>query len=184
MDECGIQEDITREKGRIGKSEIELTKVTKQPKAQKLYGQTTATKHNKTGVISGYARLPVEINPKNCYQYISPMVYDDTCNANTFNAWLEFNFIPDAKKLQKLYPDNYIALVLDNVPYHKSIKTKELCEQNGITLIFQPPYSPDLNPIEPSWGNLKDEIRNQIFLLIPFMDKLFNAINRITWSCC
>jgi transposase len=174
MDECGIQEDITREKGRIGKSESELTKVTKQPKAQRLMGLTTATKHNKTGVISGYAKLPAEINPKNCYQYISPMVYDDTCNANTFNAW----------KLQKLYPDNYIALVLDNVPYHKSIKTKELCEQNGITLIFQPPYSPDLNPIEPSWGNLKDEIRNQIFLLIPFIDKLFSAINRITWSGC
>jgi transposase len=180
MDECGIQEDLCREKGRISKSKNELTLKTNKPKSQRLYGQTTATKHNKTGVISGYAKLP----DRNHYNYISPMVYSDTCNANTFNAWLEFNFIPDAKELQRLYPDNYIALVLDNVPYHKSTKTKELCEQNGITLIFQPPYSPDLNPIEPSWGNLKDEIRNQIFLLIPFMDKLFSAINRITWSCC
>jgi transposase len=180
MDECGIEEDITREKGRIGKSEVELTPITKQPKAQRLMGLKTATKHNKTGVISGYAKLP----SKSSYNYVSPMVYSDNCNTDTFNAWLEFNFIPDVKKLQKLYPDNYIALILDNVPYHKSLKTKELCEKNGITLIFQPPYSPDLNPIEPSWGNLKDEIRNQIYLLVPFMDKLFSAINRITWSDC
>jgi hypothetical protein len=141
MDECGIEEDITREKGRIGKSEVELTPVTKQPKSQKLIGLKTATKHNKTGVISGYAKLP----NKSSYNYISPMVYSDNCNTHTFNAWLEFNFIPDAKKLQKLYPNNYIALILDNVPYHKSSRTKELCEKNGITLIFQPPYSPDLS---------------------------------------
>lgn len=180
MDECGIQEDIVREKGRIGRSESELTPITNKPKSQKLYGQTTATKHNKTGVISGYAKLP----DQKYYNYISPMVYSDTCNANTFNAWLEFNFIPDTKQLQRIYPDNKIALILDNVPYHKSTLTKELCQQHGINLIFQPPYSPDMNPIEPSWGNLKDEVRNQIYSLTSFMDKLFSAINRITWSCC
>jgi transposase len=180
MDECGIEEDITREKGRIGKSEFELTLKTNKPKSQKLIGLKTATRHNKTGVISGYAKLP----NKRSYSYVSPMVYSDNCNTDTFNAWLEFNFIPDSKKLQELYPNNYIALILDNVPYHKSRRTKELCEENGITLIFQPPYSPDLNPIEPSWGNLKDEIRNQIYKLIPFMDKLFSAINKITWDGC
>ncbi len=180
MDECGIQEDLVRMRGRIGKSESELTPQTRKPKSKKLYGLTTATKHNKIGVMSGYARLP----NKSCYNYISPMVYQDTCDTNTFNAWLEHNFIPDVKLLQQRYPNNYIALILDNVPYHKSTMTKELCKQNGITLIFQPAYSPDLNPIEPSWGNLKDEVRNQIFLLIPFIDKVFSAINRITWSSC
>lgn len=40
-----------------------------------------------------------------------------------------------------------------------SKKTKKLIEDAGCTLLFLPPYSPDLNPIETFWANLKAKIR-------------------------
>jgi len=50
QDESGIQQDLVRESGRIGKNIL--------GKSQKLYGEKTGTKHKKTGLISGYKKLP------------------------------------------------------------------------------------------------------------------------------
>ena len=52
------------------------------------------------------------------------------------------------------------VFILDNASYHKSQKLKELFEKHGHVMLFLPPYSPDLNPIEKLWGNLKRQLRN------------------------
>jgi transposase len=171
-DECGIQEDINRESGRIQDDPI-------TGKAQKLYDTRTGTTHNKLGLISGYSRLPDQTN----YQYIAPWVYDGTCDTSVFNTWLKEVFIPEVKLLRIAYPKNPVALVIDNVAYHKSQRTLDLCNQNGIYLVFQSPYSPDLNPIEPSWNTTKNDIRSQSYLPITFQDKLFNSLNQRSWNC-
>ncbi|KJV76149.1 transposase [Orientia tsutsugamushi] len=51
---------------------------------------------------------------------------------------------------------------MDNAAFHKSNKTKELIEPVGCIVIFLTPYSPDLNPIEKFWANIKLWIRHQI----------------------
>ena len=51
---------------------------------------------------------------------------------------------------------------MDNAAFHKSEKTKQLIESVGCKLIFLPPYSPDLNPIEKFWANMKRWIRGKI----------------------
>ena len=51
---------------------------------------------------------------------------------------------------------------MDNAAFHKSEKTRELIEQAGNILIYLPPYSPDLNPIEKYWANLKSKIKKVI----------------------
>lgn len=109
------------------------------------------------------------------------MVYDGTCDTTVFNTWLKEVFIPETKLIQKTYPRNPIALVIDNVAYHKSVSTLELCNNNGIYLVFQSPYSPDLNPIEPSWDTLKNDVRSQSYLPITFEDKLCNSLNKRSW---
>ena len=48
-----------------------------------------------------------------------------------------------------------IAMVLDNYTTHQSIKFQRACEIMNITLIFLPPYSPHLNPIEQVWKSMK-----------------------------
>jgi len=52
------------------------------------------------------------------------------------------------------------VIVLDNASFHKNKRTKELIERAGCRLIYLPPYSPDLNPIEKFWSWLKRKIRS------------------------
>jgi transposase len=44
---------------------------------------------------------------------------------------------------------------MDNAPFHKSALTHALIAGTGATLLFLPPYSPDLNPIEHDFATLK-----------------------------
>jgi transposase len=80
--------------------------------------------------------------------------------------------IPQIKQLQVSYPKNTFAIQMDNVAYHKTNKVKELLRQHNITALFQPPYSPDLNPIEHSWFYLKQGIRKLCYIPKTFDQKL------------
>jgi transposase len=51
---------------------------------------------------------------------------------------------------------------MDNASFHKSQKIRDLIESVGCRLIFSPPYSPDLNPIEKFWANMKRWIKSKI----------------------
>jgi transposase len=75
------------------------------------------------------------------------------CNVNTsiFNGWVEQDLIP------KL-PDNSVV-VTDNASFHKSPYLKTMIEKAGHLLEYLPPYSPDLNPIEPKWSQAKSRRR-------------------------
>ena len=53
---------------------------------------------------------------------------------------------------------------MDNAPFHKSRKIKELIEKAGCELLYLPTYSPDLNPIEHWWHKVKTAIRKQLIL--------------------
>ena len=48
---------------------------------------------------------------------------------------------------------------MDNDSIHKSPKVRELIEKAGCYLIYLPPYSPDLSPIENYWAVMKKYIR-------------------------
>jgi transposase len=71
-----------------------------------------------------------------------------------FNFWLA-NFL-----LPAVGPGH--TLVMDNAAFHKSEETKILIKNANCQLLFLPPYSPDLNPIEKFWANLKAKIRKII----------------------
>ncbi|MFM7631438.1 MAG: transposase, partial [Alphaproteobacteria bacterium] len=51
-------------------------------------------------------------------------------------------------------------VIMDNAPWHKGNDIKELIESTGAKLIKLPPYSPDLNPIEHAWANLKQYVKS------------------------
>jgi transposase len=48
---------------------------------------------------------------------------------------------------------------MDNASFHHSEGVREMCLRAGVKLVFLPPYSPDLNPIEEFFGDLKRFIR-------------------------
>lgn len=71
-----------------------------------------------------------------------------------FNFWLANFLLPEVGRWK--------VIIMDNAAFHKSNKTREIINQAGCDLVFLPPYSPDLNPIEKVWANLKKKIRNKI----------------------
>ena len=73
---------------------------------------------------------------------------------NIVRDWFENQLCPVLKPGQ--------VVILDNASFHKSRKLKELAEAAKCELLYLPPYSPDLNPIEKFWANLKAKIRKVI----------------------
>ena len=76
-----------------------------------------------------------------------------TVNTDVFLTWLE-------KDLIHKLPKNSVV-IMDNASFHKSTKIKNLIEKHGHILEYLPPYSPDLNPIEPKWAQSKKLRRKQ-----------------------
>jgi len=62
-----------------------------------------------------------------------------------------------------------IVVILDNFPSHKAEAVKDKAKGQGIYLVYLPPYSPDLNPIEFIWKSIKRVISLK---LIKQMDEL------------
>ena len=68
-------------------------------------------------------------------------------NSTVFTCWVQQDLIP------KL-PEKSI-IVMDNATFHKSAEMQKAIEDSGHTLLYLPPYSPDLNPIEKKWAQAK-----------------------------
>ena len=66
------------------------------------------------------------------------------------------------------YPGPRSVLILDNASIHKNDRLRELCEEHGVLLKFLPPYSPDYNPIEATFHDLKAWIRKNYLLALDF----------------
>ena len=65
------------------------------------------------------------------------------------------NIIFFLKTIRESNPEKSIMIILDNFRSHHSKAVKESAESLNIKLIFLPPYSPDLNPIEFIWKSVK-----------------------------
>lgn len=67
------------------------------------------------------------------------------------------------------------VVVMDNVSFHKSETVKHLIESKGAKIIYSPPYSPELNPIEEMWSKIKNSLRK---LSARTKDKFEKAIKK------
>jgi len=54
------------------------------------------------------------------------------------------------------------VVVMDNATFHKGGRIEELIQDAGCTLLYLPPYSPDLNKIEQCWSWIKSRIRKKL----------------------
>ncbi|MCX9085821.1 MAG: IS630 family transposase [Candidatus Methanoperedens sp.] len=80
------------------------------------------------------------------------------------------NFI---RKVKKNNPNKGIIIILDNLKSHKVEEVKAEAKRLGIELVFLPPYSPDLNPIEYIWKSIKRVISTTF---VRHMDDMRNTI--------
>jgi len=61
-------------------------------------------------------------------------------------------------EIREKNPERKILVILDNFASHKAKKVQKTAEDLDITLLYLPPYSPNLNPIEFIWKTLKRRI--------------------------
>lgn len=88
-----------------------------------------------------------------CHGMIAPWIVDAPMNSRRFELYVETQLAPE------LAPGDVV--ILDNVGFHKSERAAELVRQRGAWLLFLPPYSPDLNPIEMAFSKLKALLRKK-----------------------
>jgi transposase len=86
-----------------------------------------------------------------CDRIEAPFVLDGPINGEWFRAWVEQLLIPT------LTPGDVV--VLDNLGSHKGKAVRRAIRRAGAHLLFLPPYSPDLNPIEQVFSKLKTLLR-------------------------
>ena len=82
---------------------------------------------------------------------VAPLQLLGSMDGVHFEAYLEQFLLPQMRPGQ--------FLVLDNLGAHKTVAAREACRKAGVWLVFLPPYSPDLNPIEKAWSKLKSLLR-------------------------
>lgn len=87
------------------------------------------------------------------------------CNGENFQIFLN--------QLSEKNPEEFKVVILDNGAFHKG---KALIIPKNIFLLFLPPYSPELNPAELVWLNMKRKTTNVIYKT---MDELKEEINKI-----
>lgn len=82
---------------------------------------------------------------------IAPFVLDGPINAECFLAYVEQILTPVLREGD--------TVILDNLSSHKGDKAARLIASAGARLLFLPPYSPDLNPIEMAFAKFKELLR-------------------------
>ncbi|WP_062501745.1 IS630 family transposase, partial [Moraxella lacunata] len=74
-------------------------------------------------------------------------LYECSINSQVFYSWVEQVLLPEL-------PPNSV-IVMDNATFHKRQDIQELIQKHNHTILWLPPYSPDLNPIEQVWSWIK-----------------------------
>jgi transposase len=75
------------------------------------------------------------------------------------------------------------VVVMDNLASHKHPRVRELIESAGAKLLYLPPYSPDLNPIEMIWSKVKRLLRSAAARTVEALHEAFGAaMNAVTSS--
>lgn len=109
----------------------------------KIYSKIRGRKYERTSIVAGKSENKI----------FAPLLYNGTADSGLFELWFKDWFCPEAA-------GNIV--VMDNASIHRKQVLHEIAKEHDITLIFQPPYSPDLNKIEKFWAWLKKELQSAL----------------------
>jgi transposase len=80
------------------------------------------------------------------------MAIEGATDAEVFRAYVQCVLCPTLRAGD--------VVIMDNLAPHKSEPTLSLIADAGAEVLFLPPYSPDLNPIEKMWSKVKEQLRS------------------------
>ena len=99
----------------------------------------------------GHWRTMTFIGALRCDRIDAPWVIDGPINGSLFTLYVEKVLVPNLQKGD--------VVILDNLGSHKGEQARKAIRAAGAHLVFLPPYSPDLNPIEQLFSKLKHLMR-------------------------
>lgn len=101
------------------------------------------------------------------------MTIEGATNTEVFRAYVREILLPT------LRPGDVV--IMDNLSAHKNKQTIELIESVDAEVLFLPPYSPDLNPIELMWSKVKQLLRSsEARTLEALVEAVGDALDRVT----
>lgn len=103
-----------------------------------------------------------------CHGLTAPFVIDAPMNRRIFEIYVETQLAPTLAKGD--------VVILDNLAAHKSPVAEKLIRARGAWMLFLPPYSPDLNPIEMAFAKLKAHLRAKAIRTIDALSKAIGDI--------
>jgi transposase len=107
----------------------------------------------------------------------APFVIDEPMNGEIFSVYLERCLVPVLRRGD--------IVVMDNLSVHKSDHVRRTIEAAGATLMYLPPYSPDLNPIEMAFAKLKASLRKAAERSMPALwDRIGSILDLYTPTEC
>lgn len=94
---------------------------------------------------------------------------------NDMSTETEYIFLTE---LKKIHPYEHVIVVMDNAPCHRPLILHSI---EGLTLIKLPPYSPELNPVERFFEEIRRSTANRIFDTIEDIERrITEAVNEWT----
>lgn len=100
--------------------------------------------------------------------FIAPLVLDGAVNGDVFRAYVEKVLVPELRRGD--------VVVMDNLGSHTVAGVRKAIEGAGCELLYLPPYSPDLNPIENAFSKLKRPPRSAAERTV---EKLWDRIGKL-----
>ena len=134
----------------------------------RLYGRAPRGKRLVSAMPHGHWKTSTFVGALRCDGLVAPSVFDGPINGELFLAYVQQVLVPT------LRPGDIV--IMDNLRSHKVAGVREAIEAAGATLMFIPPYSPDLNPIEMAFAKLKALLRAKA---IRTVEGLWNALGTL-----
>jgi transposase len=147
---------------------IFLDETSTNTKLTKRTGWSPKGERYKTHAPFGGWKTQTFIAGLRCHGLVAPWIVNAPMNAAVFETYIQTQLVPE------LSPGDVV--ILDNVAFHKSPRAEDLVRQCGAWLLFLPPYSPDLNPIEMAYSKLKALLRKRA---ARSFDAICNALGEI-----
>ena len=107
------------------------------PRGEKIHEKVKGRKYQRTSIVAGKIE----------HDIVAPLEYKGTMHGDFFEVWFEQHLLPELSE--------DAVIILDNASFHRKKRLNEIAEKHKRRIIFLPPYSPELNPIEHFWHWLK-----------------------------
>jgi transposase len=117
----------------------------------RLYARATGGGRIHEATPGGHWKIMTILGAMSLNGRIATMTIEEPTDTDIFLAYIEHLLYPVLK------PGDVV--VMDNLSAHKAPAVREWIEKAGAELLYLPPYSPDLNPIEKAWAKLKQRLR-------------------------